>query len=152
MSRQARIHLGDGSTVSPVSIKHVNADLYCVDDFPDPFTDAFNHRDLIRLQREADGSFDFRGVVTPSHWHRRLYMVPRRENPLELLEPVFQEAKARGGAAMLDFGGCLQVFLPPECVWDPGDAVRTAVEQAAEPDERPDRRLLPGERSAGRQP
>jgi hypothetical protein len=123
----ARIHLGDGSTIHPVSITHVGGDLYRVHDFPDPFTEEFNHLDLIRLQQEPDGSFEFSGVVTPSGWHRYQYMLPKRGSLPELLEPVFRQADAQGGTAVLDFGGCLQVFLPPECTWEPSGAIDAAM-------------------------
>jgi len=121
----ATIHFR-GCTASGIPVKALTDDQYLVEDLPDPFTEHYNHLDVIRLKRESDGSYTFRGVVTPSGWHRHRYMLPRRENLLELLEPVFRHVQAVGGAAMLDFGGCLQVFLPPECSWDPSDAVEAA--------------------------
>lgn len=126
MAISARIHLHD-STVHPVCILQVDGDVYRVEDFPYPLTDAFNHRDLVRLRRGPDGSYDFLGVVTPSGWVRHLYILTKRENLLDVLEPVFRRAESEGGAAMLDFGGCLQVFLPPGCSWDPSGAVDAAV-------------------------
>jgi len=123
----ARIRFGDGSTIHPVSITHVGGDLYRVCDFPNPFTEEFNHMDLIRLQQEPDRSFEFVGVVTPSNWHRYLYILPKRGNLLELLEPVFRQAEAQGGTAVLDFVGCLQIFLPPESTWEPSGAIDAAM-------------------------
>jgi hypothetical protein len=62
----------------------------------------FNHLDLLCLQQEPDGSFEFGGVVTPSGWHRYQYMLPKRGSLPELLEPVFRQAEAQGGTAVLD--------------------------------------------------
>jgi hypothetical protein len=121
----------DGS-FSDCELEPLGEDLYRVVEVPDIFDlEHFGYRDVLRLRRAEDGRLHLVEVAERGGWRMFDYVISRQFAESTELAAVLARVVQAQGVWVRDFGGCLCILLPPDCIWDPERELDAALEACA---------------------
>src|SRR2546426_12591520 len=109
----------DGEHSESLLVEELGEGRYRLHEFP-VFTESASYLDVVEADRQTDGALRFRRVATPSGLRTWRWILPRSVVDAEEAVAEFCAAvMAAGGFWQRDFGGVLQVALPPAAELDP---------------------------------
>jgi len=127
MKIELDVEIGGGCTLCGLALEDLGEGRYRVVDLPDPFNDCFNYNDVVELELIEKTRARLLRIQSESRWSRSVILISKNCDE-ELLTPVYSRVEAEGGQWCIDCGGILQIFLPPDCAWDPTTDIKPAMQ------------------------
>jgi hypothetical protein len=117
----------EGVMLHDYELEPLQGDLYRVVDIPSPFDDDwFEFQDTLRLRRAEDGVLEVAEVVERGRWKRFEFVISEQFAKSDEFNAFVARVVSAQGVWVLDFGGCLSVFLPPSSIWNPEPELEAA--------------------------
>jgi hypothetical protein len=109
----------DGEHSESLLVEDLGERRYRLHEFP-VFTESASYLDVVEADRQPDGALRFRRVATLSGLRTWRWILPKSVvDAEEALAEFCAAVMAAGGFWQRDFGGVLQVALPPAADLDP---------------------------------
>jgi hypothetical protein len=118
MELQVFFNEEDCRIVGNVDVSDVGPTSFRIEDCC-PFVESATYGDVVELEKQPDGSYEFVRVVERGEFDIFESVVAEEIATSAALETVFAEVKSRGGYTERYFGGCLFFALPPKSDYNP---------------------------------
>ena len=121
------VRIPEIGTLYDFEVEVLGNGLYRIVEVPfGPGTPGFNvieYQDIVELAMASDGIYELRSVRARSRWRRFDFVLSFEYEESEAFANLLSRVEESGGTWVREAEGLLSIFLPPDSVWDPSDAV-----------------------------
>jgi hypothetical protein len=118
----------EGVTFSRILVTPITGNRYRLDETP-LLIEGVKYGDVVTLELQPDGTFQFQAVFESSSWRLYDYILSKAVIESAAFQELLSTVIAQGGRWEQFFGGCILIYLPPDASCQPYEAI-TAIDKA----------------------